>query len=161
MSIPTTSRDCCECVRTPAERVTLYYCEEDRALWASSQYHARQPGGVLRHRVGQALCVLPQIENIDANKANTTFIGHSYFVDGSLRAARFGRHRAARFRARTARAVPRQQTAGRIRVLEDHRRQNAVRIGGDNRCNGANTAGSTIASGSTGPPALRRDKPNR
>ena len=27
---------------------------------------------------------LPEIENIDANKANTTFIGHSYFVDGSL-----------------------------------------------------------------------------
>jgi esterase/lipase superfamily enzyme len=73
-----------DCVRAPAERVTLYYCEEDRALWASSQYHARQSGGVLRHRVGQALCVLPQIENIDANKANTTFIGHSYFVDGNL-----------------------------------------------------------------------------
>jgi esterase/lipase superfamily enzyme len=73
-----------ECVRTPAERVTLYYCEADRALWASSQYHARQPGGVLRHRVGQALCILPQIENIDANRANTTFIGHSYFVDGNL-----------------------------------------------------------------------------
>jgi hypothetical protein len=72
------------CVRTPAERVTLYYCEGDRALWASSQYHARQPGGVLRNRVGQALCILPEIENIDANKANTTFIGHSYFVDGSL-----------------------------------------------------------------------------
>jgi esterase/lipase superfamily enzyme len=73
-----------QCVRTPAERVTLYYCEADRALWASSQFHARQSGGVLRHRVGQALCVLPEIENIDANKANTTFIGHSYFVDGSL-----------------------------------------------------------------------------
>jgi esterase/lipase superfamily enzyme len=73
-----------DCVRTPADRVTLYYCEADRALWASSQYHARQPGGVLRHRVGQSLCVLPEIENIDANKANTTFIGHSYFVDGSL-----------------------------------------------------------------------------
>lgn len=73
-----------QCLRTPAERVTLYYCEADRALWASSQFHARQPGGVLRHRVGQSLCVLPQIENIDANKANTTFIGHSYFVDGNL-----------------------------------------------------------------------------
>jgi esterase/lipase superfamily enzyme len=73
-----------DCVRTPTERVTLYYCEEDRALWASSQFHARQAGGVLRHRVGQALCVLPQIENIDANRANTTFIGHSYFVDGNL-----------------------------------------------------------------------------
>lgn len=73
-----------QCVRAPAERVTLYFCEEDRALWASSQYHARQPGGVLRHRLGQALCILPKIENIDANKANTTFIGHSYFVDGSL-----------------------------------------------------------------------------
>jgi esterase/lipase superfamily enzyme len=73
-----------DCVRTPAERVTLYYCEADRALWASSQFHARRPGGVLRHRSGQALCILPQIENIDANRANTTFIGHSYFVDGSL-----------------------------------------------------------------------------
>jgi esterase/lipase superfamily enzyme len=73
-----------DCVRTPAERVTLYYCEADRALWASSQYHARQAGGALRSRVGQALCLLPQIENIDANKANTTFIGHSYFVDGNL-----------------------------------------------------------------------------
>jgi esterase/lipase superfamily enzyme len=73
-----------QCLRTPAERVTLYFCEADRALWASSQYHARQSGGELRHRVGQALCVLPDIENIDANKANTTFIGHSYFVDGSL-----------------------------------------------------------------------------
>lgn len=73
-----------QCVRTPAERVTLYFCQEDRALWASSQYHARQPGGVLRNRLGQALCVLPKIENIDANAANTTFIGHSYFVDGSL-----------------------------------------------------------------------------
>jgi esterase/lipase superfamily enzyme len=73
-----------DCVRTPAERVTLYYCEADRALWASSRYHARQPGGVLRSRVGQALCILPQVENIDSNKANTTFIGHSYFVDGSL-----------------------------------------------------------------------------
>lgn len=73
-----------QCVRAPAERVTLYFCEEDRALWASSQYHARQPGGALRHRIGQALCILPKIENIDANAANTTFIGHSYFVDGSL-----------------------------------------------------------------------------
>jgi esterase/lipase superfamily enzyme len=73
-----------QCLRNPAERVTLYYCEADRALWASSQYHARQAGGALRHRVGQALCILPEIENIDANKANTTFIGHSYFVDGSL-----------------------------------------------------------------------------
>jgi esterase/lipase superfamily enzyme len=73
-----------DCVRTPAERVTLYYCEADRALWASSQYHASELGGVIRARVGQALCILPQIENIDANKANTTFMGHSYFVDGSL-----------------------------------------------------------------------------
>jgi esterase/lipase superfamily enzyme len=73
-----------DCVPSPAERVTLYYCEADRALWASSQFHARLTGGALRHRVGQALCVLPQIENIDANKANTTFIGHSYFVDGNL-----------------------------------------------------------------------------
>lgn len=73
-----------QCVRTPAERVTLYFCQEDRALWASSQYHARQAGGVLRNRLGQALCILPKIENIDANAANTTFIGHSYFVDGSL-----------------------------------------------------------------------------
>lgn len=72
------------CVRTPAERVTLYFCQEDRALWASSQFHARQPGGALRQRIGQALCILPKIENIDANAANTTFIGHSYFVDGSL-----------------------------------------------------------------------------
>lgn len=73
-----------QCVSTSAERVTLYLCEDDRALWASSQYHARQPGGVLRPRGGQSLCVLPKIENIDANKANTTFIGHSYFVDGNL-----------------------------------------------------------------------------
>jgi esterase/lipase superfamily enzyme len=72
-----------ECVCAPAERVTLYFCEADRALWASSQFHARQ-SGELQHRVGQALCLLPEIENIDANKANTTFIGHSYFVDGSL-----------------------------------------------------------------------------
>jgi esterase/lipase superfamily enzyme len=72
-----------ECVYTPAERVTLYFCEADRALWASSQFHARQ-SGQLRHRVGQSLCLLPEVENIDANKANTTFIGHSYFVDGSL-----------------------------------------------------------------------------
>ncbi len=73
-----------QCIRTPAERVTLYFCKADRALWASSQYHARQPGGVLRNRLGQALCILPKIENIDANAANTTFIGHSYFVDGSF-----------------------------------------------------------------------------
>jgi esterase/lipase superfamily enzyme len=72
------------CVRTPAERVTLYYCEADRALWASSQFHAQQTGQAIRQRVGQALCILPEIENVDANKANTTFIGHSYFVDGSL-----------------------------------------------------------------------------
>ena len=39
---------------------------------------------MLRQRVGQALCCLPEMENIDANAANTTFIGHSYFVDGSL-----------------------------------------------------------------------------
>ncbi len=95
-----------DCVRTPAERVTLYFCEEDRALWASSQYHAHRPGGVLRHRVGQALCVLPQIENIDANKANTTFIGHSYFVDGSL-VLRDLEDIVQRDFARTASALPR------------------------------------------------------
>ena len=30
------------------------------------------------------MCCLPDVENVDANAANTTFIGHSYFVDGSL-----------------------------------------------------------------------------
>jgi esterase/lipase superfamily enzyme len=71
-------------VRTPAERVTLYFCETDRALQASSQFYAQQAGTILRPRVGQALCCLPDVENIDANAANTTFIGHSYFVDGSM-----------------------------------------------------------------------------
>lgn len=71
-------------VRTPTERVTLYFCEADRALQASTNYHSQQSGAVIRPRVGQALCCLPDVENIDANAANTTFIGHSYFVDGSL-----------------------------------------------------------------------------
>jgi len=71
-------------IRSPAERVTLYFCETDRALQASSEFYAQQAGAAIRPRVGQALCCLPEVENIDANAANTTFIGHSYFVDGSL-----------------------------------------------------------------------------
>lgn len=71
-------------VRSPAERVTLYFCATDRALQASSQFYAQQAGSIIRPRVGQALCCLPDVENVDANAANTTFIGHSYFVDGSL-----------------------------------------------------------------------------
>jgi esterase/lipase superfamily enzyme len=71
-------------VRTPAERVTIYFCEGDRALQASAQFYSKQVGATLRPRVGQSLCCLPDVENVDANAANTTFIGHSYFVDGSL-----------------------------------------------------------------------------
>jgi esterase/lipase superfamily enzyme len=71
-------------VRTPAERVTLYFCEADRALEISSSYFAEHVAGMIRPRAGQALCLLPDVEDVDANAANTTFIGHSYFVDGSL-----------------------------------------------------------------------------
>ena len=113
-------------VRTPAERVTLYFCETDRALQASSQFYAQQAGAVLRPRVGQALCCLPDVENIDANAANTTFIGHSYFVDGSL-VLRDLEDIVLRNFQPEARALCRgQQAAGGISVLEADRRQDAV-----------------------------------
>ena len=71
-----------------------------------------RPGGVLRHRVGQALCFLPEIENIDANKANTTFIGHSYFVDGNLVLRDLEDIVQRDYVPGTARALPGQQDAG-------------------------------------------------
>jgi esterase/lipase superfamily enzyme len=60
-----------------ADDVTLYFCEDDLALKASAGLHSKK-------RAGEGLVPLPSLVNVDAARANTTILGHDYFVSMSL-----------------------------------------------------------------------------
>jgi esterase/lipase superfamily enzyme len=64
-------------VLNAADDVTLYFCEDDLALKASAGIHADK-------RVGEGLVPIAMLANVDAAKANTTILGHDYFVSMSL-----------------------------------------------------------------------------
>ncbi|MEI8346870.1 MAG: alpha/beta fold hydrolase, partial [Pseudomonadota bacterium] len=59
-----------------ADSVSLYFCEEDKALSASRLVHQDR-------RVGQGPVFTEGLENIDAARVNTSFLGHDYFVSRS------------------------------------------------------------------------------
>ncbi|MEI8347303.1 MAG: alpha/beta hydrolase, partial [Pseudomonadota bacterium] len=61
---------------TFADSVNLYFCSEDKALTLSQTLH-------MDRRAGQAPIFLKGLENIDAERANTSFLGHDYFVSRS------------------------------------------------------------------------------
>lgn len=56
-----------------ADSVTLYFCSEDKALLVSQELHKAK-------RLGQGPIFIGGLENIDSDKANTSFLGHDYFV---------------------------------------------------------------------------------
>jgi esterase/lipase superfamily enzyme len=58
-----------------AQRVTLYFCPNDEALLASRIEHWNEP------RAGAGVVPIPALDNIDARKANTSFLGHGYWAD--------------------------------------------------------------------------------
>ena len=58
-----------------AERVTLYFCPDDEALLASRVEHGNEP------RAGAGVVPITALDNIDARKANTSFLGHGYWAD--------------------------------------------------------------------------------
>jgi len=58
-----------------ADRVTLYFCPDDQALVASRYEHLNEP------RAGQGMVPIRALDNIDARKANTSFLGHGYWAD--------------------------------------------------------------------------------
>ena len=63
-------------------RVTLYASRNDRALLAS-RLHATLSRNLMFQRLGDArrgqICVLPNMDTIDASAVDTSFLGHSYF----------------------------------------------------------------------------------
>jgi esterase/lipase superfamily enzyme len=61
-------------VQARAERVTFYFCPQDEALLASRWDHWNDP------RAGSGLVPIRALDNIDARKANTSFLGHSYWA---------------------------------------------------------------------------------
>jgi len=58
-----------------ADRVSLYFCPQDEALLASEAYHPGEP------RAGRGVVPIDDLDNIDARKANTSFLGHGYWAD--------------------------------------------------------------------------------
>jgi len=58
-----------------AGRVSLYFCPADRALMASEVRHPGEP------RAGRGVVPVDGLVNIDARKANTSFLGHGYWAD--------------------------------------------------------------------------------
>ncbi len=58
-----------------ADRVSLYFCHDDLALAASRFYHMDEP------RAGVDVVPIKFLDNIDARKANTSFLGHGYWAD--------------------------------------------------------------------------------
>jgi esterase/lipase superfamily enzyme len=58
-----------------ADRVTLYFCPVDEALLASQVRHPYEP------RAGRGVVPIRALDNIDARKANTSFLGHGYWAD--------------------------------------------------------------------------------
>jgi esterase/lipase superfamily enzyme len=58
-----------------ADRVSLYFCPDDEALLASQVRHPNEP------RAGRGVVPIRALDNIDARKANTSFLGHGYWAD--------------------------------------------------------------------------------
>lgn len=56
--------------------VTMYFCRADKALQVSRLLH-------LDRRVGETPVFISGLDNIDAERANTSFLGHDYFVSRS------------------------------------------------------------------------------
>jgi esterase/lipase superfamily enzyme len=57
-----------------ADRVSLDFCPTDEALRASELYHPNEP------RAGRGVVPINGLDNIDAWKANTSFLGHGYWA---------------------------------------------------------------------------------
>src|SRR5439155_17314335 len=55
-----------------SETATLYYCQADRALQASRTVHLDKP-------VGLGPFFAEGLDTINADRANTSFLGHGYF----------------------------------------------------------------------------------
>jgi esterase/lipase superfamily enzyme len=58
-----------------SDRVTLYFCPDDQALLASQIRHINEP------RVGRGIVPVAALDNIDARKANTSFLSHGYWSE--------------------------------------------------------------------------------
>ena len=61
--------------RARADRVSLYFCPDDEALRASEVRHPGEP------RAGRGVVPVAGLDNIDARKANTSFLGHGYYAE--------------------------------------------------------------------------------
>lgn len=57
-----------------SDSVTLYYCQEDRALLASQTLHMNKP-------VGLGPFFAAGMETVNADRANTSILGHCYFAE--------------------------------------------------------------------------------
>jgi esterase/lipase superfamily enzyme len=57
-----------------ADSVTLYYCQQDRALLASQVLHFNKP-------VGLGPFFAAGLETVNADLANTSILGHGYFAE--------------------------------------------------------------------------------
>ncbi|QHW01437.1 alpha/beta hydrolase [Spirosoma endbachense] len=68
-------RDIAPALTTYKKPITLYVSSVDEALLASKQFHGYPRAG----NSGDKLVVLPGVETIDATRAKTDFLGHSYF----------------------------------------------------------------------------------
>jgi len=58
-----------------ADRVSLYFCPDDKALLASQVRHPNEP------RAGRGIVPIRALDNIDSRKANTSFLAHGYWAD--------------------------------------------------------------------------------
>ena len=56
---------------------TLYFCMDDLALRASQQFHNNV------NRAGQVLIPITELDNVDSIRANTSILGHDYFVSAN------------------------------------------------------------------------------
>ena len=60
----------------PSESVTMYFCTNDLALMASRVVH-------INKRVGEGPVFMKELDNIDAETANTSFLGHDSYASDS------------------------------------------------------------------------------
>lgn len=64
-------------LQAASRRVTYYYCGQDMALQISQEVNRYEP-------VGRFAFLDPRLDTINADAANTTFLGHSYFSSSRL-----------------------------------------------------------------------------
>lgn len=60
-----------------AKSSTLYFCMEDKALLFSMGINGKV------NRAGQVIIPIPNLDNIDAAMANTSFLGHDYYTSNN------------------------------------------------------------------------------